>query len=318
MAERVNPNIHENSYDENSYDPWIGSDGGIRALMESMTIDPNDITSLEGHGREEVMRFFLSGMGNLVSTNNIVAMHHIVSKSKAKIGRLQIFTQKAGTTLARRGNLNMRNGWFGSSHEVMTDIVLNGFDATNGLTLRGPLGTGVYLSPQNLACNCAQSCFPDENGLKYMIMCRVILGNTEVVPSGSFDRFLPKSIEFDCAVDHPAFPSMYMVWSCNLLTHIHPDCIVVFRENQTILTDYIPTLDDNVLQDQSIAISPPESSESMVGEDIGKSETQKTEEEVKINKNTTDKNPSPTSIIKPKPKIRFVFTTIPQPEEKSP
>lgn len=85
----------------------------------------------------------------------------------------------------------------------------------------------------------AQSCFPDENGLKYMIMCRVILGNTEVVPSGSFDRFLPKSIEFDCAVDHPAFPSMYMVWSCNLLTHIHPDCIVVFRENQTILTGII-------------------------------------------------------------------------------
>ncbi|KMZ64436.1 hypothetical protein ZOSMA_36G00420 [Zostera marina] len=234
MTESVNPNIHENIYDEKSYDPWIERDGGMRALMDSMAVDPTEIELLEGYGREEVMHMFLSGMENTVSSNNIFAIHHIIPKSGAKIGRLQIFTQKAATTLARCGTVNMRNGWFGTSYEVITDILLNGFDATNGLSVRGPLGTGVYLSPQNLACNSAQSCYPYANGLKYMMLCRVILGNVEVVPVGSYERFLPSNVEFDCAIDHPTFPSMYMVWSCNILTNIHPDCIVVYKETPTI------------------------------------------------------------------------------------
>lgn len=71
------------------------------------------------------------------------------------------------------------------------------------------------------------SAMADENGMRHLLYCRVILGKTEVVWPGS-RQWHPSSQEFDCGVDDLVCPKKYIVWSSNINTHILPLYIISF------------------------------------------------------------------------------------------
>lgn len=68
----------------------------------------------------------------------------------------------------------------------------------------------------------------DENGLRHLLLCRVILGNQEEVLPGS-KQLLPSSEEFDSGVDNCLAPKKYIIWSTHMNTHVLPEFIISFR-----------------------------------------------------------------------------------------
>lgn len=61
-----------------------------------------------------------------------------------------------------------------------------------------------------------------------MVLCRVVLGNVEVVNPGS-GQYCPSSENFDCGVDDFQNPRFYIVWNMNINTHILPEYVVSFK-----------------------------------------------------------------------------------------
>lgn len=74
----------------------------------------------------------------------------------------------------------------------------------------------------------------DEDGVRHMVLCRVILGNIEKVEAGS-QQSHPSSTEFDTGVDDPTCPKRYIVWCSNMNRHILPEYIVSFRSTYHLL-----------------------------------------------------------------------------------
>ena len=67
-----------------------------------------------------------------------------------------------------------------------------------------------------------------KDGLRHMMLCRVILGKAEVVHPGS-DQYHPSSDEFDSGMDNLSSPKKYIVWSAHMNTHILPEYVISFR-----------------------------------------------------------------------------------------
>ena len=66
-----------------------------------------------------------------------------------------------------------------------------------------------------------------------MVLCRVILGNTELLQPGS-KQFYPSDQQFDSGVDDQQNPNYYVIWNMNMNTHIYPECIVSFKMSPAI------------------------------------------------------------------------------------
>lgn len=77
----------------------------------------------------------------------------------------------------------------------------------------------------------------DDNGVKHMVLCRVILGKIEKVEAGS-QQSHPSSTEFDTGVDDPTFPTRYIVWCSNMNRHILPEYIVSFKSTNCLPGNY--------------------------------------------------------------------------------
>lgn len=61
-----------------------------------------------------------------------------------------------------------------------------------------------------------------------MMLCRVIMGNVELIQPGS-KQFQPSNKSFDSGVDDLQKPKHYVVWDTNIDTHIYPEFVVTFR-----------------------------------------------------------------------------------------
>lgn len=103
------------------------------------------------------------------------------------------------------------------------------------------IGEGLHLSPlfifaisvlswkySSFACISASYCDVDENGVQHMVLCRVILGNTELLLPGS-QQWHPSEEIYDNGVDDLKNPSHYIIWNMNLNTHIYPVYVISFR-----------------------------------------------------------------------------------------
>lgn len=77
-------------------------------------------------------------------------------------------------------------------------------------------------------CSSVEGSNADEDGLRHLLLCRVILGRLEVVHPGS-EQYHPSSEEFDSGVDNPFAPKKYIVWSTYMNTHILPEYVISFR-----------------------------------------------------------------------------------------
>lgn len=67
-----------------------------------------------------------------------------------------------------------------------------------------------------------------DDGMRFLLLSRVILGKSEIVPRGS-TQSCPSSQEFDSGVDDLASPSKYIVWSTHMNTHVLPEFLVCIK-----------------------------------------------------------------------------------------
>jgi len=67
----------------------------------------------------------------------------------------------------------------------------------------------------------------DSDGVRHLLLCRVILGKTEVVPRGS-NQCRSSSEEYDSGVDDLLAPKEYVIWCNRINTHVLPEYVLSF------------------------------------------------------------------------------------------
>ncbi|KAK9741689.1 hypothetical protein RND81_03G121900 [Saponaria officinalis] len=142
--------------------------------------------------------------------------------------RLELFLKQVEITNKIRGNANVCYAWLASTKEASSGIMAHGLGHFGLQQIKSAYGTGVHLATANCAETSANYCDVDENGVQYMVLCRVIMGNMEMIHAGS-KQFHPSSENFDSGVDDPQNPRHYVVWSMNINTHIYPEYVVSFK-----------------------------------------------------------------------------------------
>ncbi|XP_010276820.1 PREDICTED: inactive poly [ADP-ribose] polymerase RCD1 [Nelumbo nucifera] len=176
---------------------------------------------------DAVQHMFLTGrICSLVGANDIVDIYR--GSSNLSEARFELFLKQVEITKRYRSDTNVRYAWLGCSREVVSKILVHGI-GINGLPKPNPsYGVGVHLTPSNCSHISANYCDVDENGIRHMVLCRVIMGNMELIHPGS-EQFYPSSENFDSGIDDFQNPSYYVVWNMNVNTHIYPECVISFR-----------------------------------------------------------------------------------------
>ncbi|KAF3576429.1 hypothetical protein DY000_02029417 [Brassica cretica] len=90
-------------------------------------------------------------------------------------------------------------------------------------------GVGVHLTAANCPYFSATHCDIDENGVRHMVLCRVIMGNMEPLGGGDRAQFFTVGEEYDNGVDNVLSPKHYLVWNMNVNTHVYPEFVVSFK-----------------------------------------------------------------------------------------
>jgi hypothetical protein len=77
-------------------------------------------------------------------------------------------------------------------------------------------------------CYSSLYCDVDENEIKHLVLCRVIMGKMELLRPSS-DQHCSSGYEYDNGVDDIQRPEHYVVWNMNRNTHIYPEFVVSFK-----------------------------------------------------------------------------------------
>ncbi|XWS60735.1 hypothetical protein CRYUN_Cryun07bG0061200 [Craigia yunnanensis] len=128
------------------------------------------------------------------------------------------------------GDANVKYAWCPATRDDICKIVEHGFGhcrLPENTGLYG-CGCGVYLSPDDSPMESVKNAMVDKNGVRHLMLCRVILGKAEVVQPGS-KQCHPSSDEFDSGVDDLSSPKKYILWSTHMKTHILPEFILSIR-----------------------------------------------------------------------------------------
>ncbi|KAE8715612.1 hypothetical protein F3Y22_tig00110162pilonHSYRG00015 [Hibiscus syriacus] len=184
---------------------------------------------------------FLIGIRKVHAEVRIAAIHQCKRESHFDKARLEVFQKQVEITKAARGTSNIVYAWFGASAKVAESVLVHGFGLPSKLLATDVYGIGVYLSPLGLPHLSAKLADADDNGLKHLILCRVILGNVEKVEAGS-EQYLPSTVDFDTGSDDPMNPKWYVVWSTNANMHVLPESVVSFRPSTNMQDQVRPAM----------------------------------------------------------------------------
>ncbi|KAH0675364.1 hypothetical protein KY285_023165 [Solanum tuberosum] len=189
----------------------------------------NGMIELEERNKEHdlIKAGFLSGMGQLGKEVEVVAIHK--NSCSTILGQARLESFRIYSEAMRKkcgGNANIKYAWFGSSKDEICNIISHGFSTITEPKSGECFGIGVHLYPANN--HGVLSALEDENGLRHMLLCRVILGNTEVIEASS-KQFQPTCQDFDSGVDNYLAPKTYIIWPSNMNSHILPNFVVSFR-----------------------------------------------------------------------------------------
>ncbi|XP_073224366.1 probable inactive poly [ADP-ribose] polymerase SRO2 isoform X2 [Cicer arietinum] len=165
---------------------------------------------------------FLRGLGLLGAQTQILAIHRNACSDFVSQARLQSFHVYAeAVSKLRAGNANVRYAWYGTSGENdVNDIVSHGFSHVHGHNL--------CLSPDDSPLQSVKRCVVGRDGMRHLILCRVILGRTEIVQDDTKQCY-PSCEDYDSGVDSFAAPTKYMIWSSRMNTHVWPAYVISFR-----------------------------------------------------------------------------------------
>ncbi|KAK9669450.1 hypothetical protein RND81_13G131000 [Saponaria officinalis] len=195
-----------------------------RIFSESMAVEipEND------RSHELIRRKFLAGVED---TAVFTAVHRRNwSENSSTLARIQTFQIHAKAMEKKcGGNPNMKFGWYGGDKDRINQILAHGF-SFNDLLINN--NGAIFLSPDGFPSQSVDDCGADEDGLRHVLLCRVLLGQSELVQLGS-GQVHPSSDEFDSGVDSYENPKNYVIWSANMNTHILPEYVVTFKVKET-------------------------------------------------------------------------------------
>ncbi|XP_044476734.1 probable inactive poly [ADP-ribose] polymerase SRO5 [Mangifera indica] len=227
---------NQQTYTENSALENTHHDSDNESSNHSATFDPHPslcegLLSLhEGDKAFDLInRKLISGLGALWTQAEFVGIQRNLFSGvigQARIQSFQIFTKALAKKIG--GDANVKYAWYSSTKDEICKIIQHGF-SSYGMPKNDRLyGCGIYLFPDVLPMECVKNSVVDKDGLLYMLLCRVLLGEVEIVHSGSGQSH-PSSVEFDSGVDNLEAPKRYIVWSSNMNTHILPEYIIILK-----------------------------------------------------------------------------------------
>ncbi|GMH01279.1 hypothetical protein Nepgr_003118 [Nepenthes gracilis] len=176
-----------------------------------------------------IMHRFTSCLDRVRERTRVIAIHRRIWSSFTAQAKLQAF-QIYFRALANKndGNANLKYAWFGTSKHGVNRIMTHGFGDEDIRMNSGLFGLGVYLSSYDSPLESVQSSTVDEDGLRHVLLCRVLLGKTELLSPGS-SQSNPTSDEFDSGVDDLLSPKKYIFWIANMNAQILPEYVLSFR-----------------------------------------------------------------------------------------
>lgn len=191
----------------------------------------NGMMKVEEEKKEHDMikKSFVKGMGPFGKDTSVVGMHtnlHSGIAAQARFETFRIFSEAVANKCG--GNANIKYAWYGASKGEICEILSHGFSRCRLPQHSQLFGHGVYLSPANFSIDGSLSSSVDENGLRHLLLCRVILGNMEEISLGS-EQFQPSSKDFDSGVDNLSSPKKYIIWRAYMNSHILPAYIISFK-----------------------------------------------------------------------------------------
>ncbi|KAK9278922.1 hypothetical protein L1049_028503 [Liquidambar formosana] len=230
MQTGVDDLASETSYDQESTVSDCESSINGANNEQSEVLSRGLIRLEEGERPHEIIRRrFVSSLGSLGARTTVVAIRRNSCSSVNGQARLQSF-QIYSRAMQKKcgGNANIKYAWYATSREGINKILSYGFSHCGLPENNGLYGRGVYLSPDDSPLESVKSSIVDEDGLRHLLLCRVILGKMEVVHPGS-EQCHPSSEEFDSGVDNLLAPKKFIVWTTHMNTHIFPEYVISFR-----------------------------------------------------------------------------------------
>ncbi|KAM7269055.1 hypothetical protein ACFE04_024552 [Oxalis oulophora] len=177
---------------------------------------------------QTVKQMFLPGLGPYANNTDVVAVHKAQKSAsstlKARWDSFRIFSDAVAKN--RGGNDNIRFAWYGGSKDEIRRIVSHGFSFKPASSVIYAGGITLFSSMRSLYG--MESAKFDEDGVRHMLLCRVILGNSEIVLPGS-NQYYPSSDKFDSGVDSLTDPSRYIIWTPFVNSHVFPHYVVSFK-----------------------------------------------------------------------------------------
>ncbi|MFS7999503.1 putative NAD(+) ADP-ribosyltransferase [Helianthus anomalus] len=152
-------------------------------------------------------------------------MFNVSEIAQARLSSFQIYTKSVEKK--NGGDANVKYAWFGGSKDEIHKIVVYGFGFDNVRKSAG-FGHGVVLSADHSLLESVESATADEDGIKHILLCRVLLGKSELVSRGSTQCY-PSSDDFQSGVDDLLSPKKLIVWSSQMNTHILPEFVISFK-----------------------------------------------------------------------------------------
>ncbi|XP_012440406.1 probable inactive poly [ADP-ribose] polymerase SRO5 [Gossypium raimondii] len=183
-----------------------------------------------------ITRRFLSNLGSMaVHIKDLTIQKNCFAGVtwQARLQSFQIFNKAMEKKCGGGGDANVKYAWCAATRDEVCKIVEHGFGHCGLPKNSGLYGHGIYLSPDDSPMESVKNAVADKNGVRYLMLCRVILGKAELVQPGS-KQCHPSSDEFDSGVDDLSSPKKYVVWSTHLNTHILPEFIVSFRATSSL------------------------------------------------------------------------------------
>ncbi|KAK8923507.1 putative inactive poly [ADP-ribose] polymerase SRO1 [Platanthera zijinensis] len=178
-----------------------------------------------------VEKLFLSSIKRFSPGTTITSIHRCLHSAPSGNSRLLTFELQKRAAMEARGNANVKFGWHGTSSSSIATIISQGFGKTNSGQLGlSSHGLGIHLSPPHSPYASALLSEADEDGERHVMLCRIIMGNSEKVEAGSSQDH-PSNEGFDSGIDDPVNPKWYVVWNTNMNTHIIPEYVVSFKSS---------------------------------------------------------------------------------------
>ncbi|KAG2301192.1 hypothetical protein Bca52824_029843 [Brassica carinata] len=205
-----------NSYDQQQR-PSFADEHGLMELLEG------------DRAYDLIYRNCKSALGDQCELLSILRNGFATVGSRAKLKSFQIFQEAVEMKHGggeEGGKARVKYGWCAVEKTELKSVLEYGFSQPRN---DGSYGRGLYLSPDNALLECLKdSAAESEDGMRFLLLSRVILGKSEIVTRGS-TQSCPSSPEFDSGVDDLASPSKYIVWSTHMNTHVLPEFLVCIK-----------------------------------------------------------------------------------------